>query len=66
MSQHAFRRQQSGDLRQQREITEPQVWGLATTYALYFVTAIVAFYYYSQYADEKHRQAMTEQAQERQ
>jgi hypothetical protein len=62
MSQHAFQRQQSGSLRQQDEITERQVWTLAIGYLLYFVVASTAFYYYSRYADEKHRHAMFEQA----
>jgi hypothetical protein len=66
MSQHAFRRQQSGNLRQQDEITERQVCEVAIAYTLYIVTVITAFYYYSRYADEKHRHAIVKQAQERQ
>jgi hypothetical protein len=62
MSQHGFQRQQSGGWRQQDEITQRQVWSLAIGYFAYLITASIVFYYYSRYADEKHRREMVEQA----
>jgi hypothetical protein len=62
MSQHGFQRQQSGNLRLQDEITQRQVWSLAIGYFAYLIVASMIFYYYSRYADEKHRCEMVEQA----
>jgi hypothetical protein len=62
MSQHGFQRQKSGSFRQQDEISQRQVWSLAIGYFAYLIIASMVFYYYSRYADEKHRLEIVEQA----
>jgi hypothetical protein len=63
MSQHAFQRQQPGLTSHHAEITQRQVWALASGYVLYFVLCVAVLIFYNRYMEDRHRRGLGGQPQ---